>query len=118
VSLRPLPLGGDLVEIRAELAALRARVEHLEREQPSRLSRRDRDRLQRLLPVWAAFGSAAVLVRELAAHPSVQLVVGDLPAGRIGCLLRRAAGRSIDGFTITHAGVENNAALWQLLAVS
>lgn len=105
-------------DLRSEQAALAARVTRLE-QRGTMLSRADRDRLERLLPVWAAtFGSAPTLAREVRQHDAagLRLVLGTLSAKQLGRLLRRADRQPIAGVAVERCGVESGAVLWRVVA--
>jgi hypothetical protein len=87
---------------------------------PSRLSRADRDRLARILPVVAgAVGSAPFLARELLEHPSagLGLVLAGSSSRSLGRLLRRAEGQPVAGYVVEQVGIEAGAKLWSVSKV-
>ena len=100
---------------------LHARVRALEEVRGSALARNDRDRLARLLPVWAAvFGSTAVTSREVITHPNagLHLVLDGIGARALGKLARRARGVPVaGGLLLARVGTEAGAALWSVRAV-
>jgi hypothetical protein len=107
----------ELLEgIGCELRAIRVAIE---RQRPTSLSRRDLERLERLLPAWAGNrGSEAVLVRELLEAHAIRLVLGDDTTARaLGKLLAAAAGVSIAGYVVNRVGSEDGAALWTVAEV-
>jgi hypothetical protein len=103
-----------MVAVESELARVLARD-----SRPS-LSRADRERLGRILPVIVGvLGSELFLVREVLAsdHPGLRLVLRGLNAKRLGRLFRRATDQSIGAYVIRREGSEGGAVLWCIEAV-
>jgi hypothetical protein len=100
----------------AELRALRTATPL---RRPSPLTRRDRARLERLLPAVAGVkGSEKFTVDDVITLPAVRVVVGRLTARHVGRLLRRAVGVAIDGLTVERTDEkELNRVLWRVVAV-
>jgi hypothetical protein len=103
------------------LAAVLDRLARLEAGAVTRrLSRADRERLERLLPVIAAaVASDGFLVSELLRleSPGLRLVVGASSARSLGRLLRRAEGVPVGGYVVERLGQEGGAVLWRVLKV-
>ena len=106
-----------LDDVLTELHGLRALLQD---RGPSRLSRADRDRLARILPVVAGLmGSAPFLARELLEHPSagLGLVLAGSSSRSLGRLLRRAEGQPVAGYVVEQVGIEGGAVLWSVSKV-
>lgn len=108
------------VDVLAELAALRARMDAVEhRLFHSTLRREDRATLERILPALAgALGSECFLAAEAVAsdNPALVLVLAGMNARRLGRLLRRADGVEVCGYVARASGTEAGAVLWSVLA--
>ena len=101
----------------AMLEELRLIRHVLERDQPSRLTRTDRETLARLLPaIGGVYGSDTFLAAEIATHraPAIRVARGTLTARQVGRLLKRAEGTAVDGYVVTRLGAEDGAVLWQV----
>jgi hypothetical protein len=110
-TLTPAPTIDDVL---AELRAIRQLLES--RKRPAPLTRADRARLARLLPVLgAAFGSEPFASRDVLDDPGARVVLRGCSNKAIGKLLARGAGVSIDGFLIERAGVHVGLALWRVV---
>ncbi len=109
-----------LCEIRDEQRAQRTLIEeHLARRTRT-LTRRDRERLARLLPAIAGvFGSTIFVVREAFEHaaPALRIVLAGESAKGIGRLFRRGADVPCEGFVVRDQGSELNCTLWQIFRV-
>ena len=107
------------VDVLAELAALRARVDAVERRlSPCTLRREDRAALERILPAIAgALGSEYFLASEAvaSANPALVLVLAGMNARRLGRLLRRADGVEVCGYIACASGTEAGAVLWSVV---
>lgn len=113
-----------LREIRDELRAIREAIESERR--PSRsLRHQDRAALLAILPVlYSAFPESLFScwqVLDLAAGTdalglNLRTALGGLTAPRLGKLLARAAGFTIEGFQIRRQGQDGNGALWRCVA--
>lgn len=109
-----------LVEILIdEVRGLRA---DLRRDRPttSTLSRGDRERMAAILPAAAGvlgseqFNSADICESD---EPALRLVSKGLNSRQLGRLLRRAAGRPIDGYMVQREGSAAGVALWRIFEV-
>ena len=109
----------ELAAHAAELAALKARLDA--QQQPrSRLSRADRELLRRILPaIEGVKGSDDFTSAEIVHHddPRLGVVFDGWSAGRLGKLLKRAAGVVIDGRMVERIGTEANAIIWHLVGL-
>jgi len=108
-----------LEQVLDELRAIRRQNEQRS-SWPSRLTRADRDRLLRILPVIAGtYGSELCTSHELIEHESagLRLVLAGLNTKQLGRLLQRAAGSVVGGYTVKREGVEVGAVLWRVLEV-
>ena len=114
----PDPNTGLLVEVLAELRAIRAA---LEAQRPvSRLGRADRTRLAAILPaVSGVLGSELFTVRDLFESEAVaiRLVLRDVNRKQIGRLLARGEGQAIDRYLVQRDGSELNVTLWRIVQV-
>jgi hypothetical protein len=107
------------------VASLEQRVRVLElalaallEQQRRTLSRREWALLERLYPaIGGAFGSERFASRDLAASPTLRLVLGGRSVKTIGRLLARAVGIAIDGFVVERCGRELRVTLWRVVAV-
>jgi hypothetical protein len=106
-----------LDQVRAELAALRHRVDRLEASPRARLRRADRARLAQLLPaIGGVLGSEAFTVAELFDLAPVRLVLETLRPVQVGQLFARAIGIPIDGYVVACVGTELHRKLWTVTA--
>lgn len=110
------------VDVLAELAALRARVDAVERRLSpgADLRREDRAALERILPALAgALGSENFLASEAVTsdNPALVLVLEGMHARRLGKLLRRGDGVPVAGYVVHARGRETGAVLWEVLRV-
>jgi hypothetical protein len=108
--------------LRAQLAALTARVAVLEAERvprgpQHRLRRADRARLVKLLPaIIGALGSEAFFVADLFDEPAVCLVLEALRPAQVGQLFERANGVPVEGFVVLWSGRKLQRVEWRVLA--
>jgi hypothetical protein len=106
-----------LRELIAEVRGLRA---DLTRDRRPALSREDRARLARLLPViGATLGPDLFLTAELFERDSaaLRLVLAGLTVKQLGRLLRRAVDTPIDGYLVVREAVEAGAVVWRVVQV-
>lgn len=110
------------VDVLAELAALRARMDAVEHQiAPRPLRRADREALARILPALAgSVGSECFLASEAVAskNPALVLVLAGMNARRLRRLLRRADGVEVCGHVARARGMEGGAVLWSVLRAS
>lgn len=107
-----------LEALEREVADLRSRVLVLENRRA--VSSVDVEALTAILPALAgARGSEWFTIGELRASDAdgVRLVLAGWSSRRLGKLFARAAGLTVDGFVLEHAGKSHSAALWRVLAV-
>ena len=95
-----------------EVRALRAAYER--RAASNRLTRADRQTLERFLPaVFARTKGSIVLAKEVA-----WFFAGSKTTKSIGRFLRRVEGFAVNGLMVERAGVENNSTLWRIVLTS
>ena len=105
-----------LADLLAELQAIRRLLE--DRPRPAALSRADRARLARLLPViGASFGSEPFASRDVFDDAGARVVLRGCSSKAIGKLLGQGVGVPINGSLIERAGVEIGIALWRVVRV-
>lgn len=114
----PDPNTGLLVEVLAELRAIRTA---LETPRPvSTLTRSDRARLAAILPaVGGVLGSELFTVRDLfeSAAAAIRLVLHGMNRKQIGRLLARGEGQAVDGYLVQRDGSELGVILWRIVQV-
>jgi hypothetical protein len=111
----PTETGEHLREL---VTALAVRVEAIEhRLNTSMLRREDLAALSRILPALAgALGSEMFLASEAVSseNAALALVLAGMNARRLGRLLRRGEGISIEGYVVHAQGAESGAMLWEV----
>ncbi len=83
------------------------------------LSRSDRERLAKILPVLGAvFGDQLFTSREVtdSRAPGLRLVCKGVSVKQLGKLFRRAEGQPIGRLTVVRVSIEAGAIVWKVLA--
>ena len=119
MSARPAVPVATLDDVLAELRAIRQLLEQRPEPATACLSRDDRQRLARLLPVLGAtYGDEGFTSRDCREDeaPALRLVLGKMSVKAIAKLLGRAEGTAIDGLMVRRLRMEFQVIVWQVVA--
>jgi hypothetical protein len=67
-----------------------------------------------LLALFAAFGSEAVLAKDVLGSPSLRTICQGRSSGALGKLFSRASGAFVNSLRIERFGEESHVALWRV----